>query len=129
MVAVDGTPRPRPGGGTLREQIRRIHEELGVPVMADVDDVASGVAARAAGADVIATTLAGYTGGPVPDGPDVGLVAALVARLDCPVVAEGRYRSADDVRAAVGAGAYAVVVGTAITNPTAITTRLARALS
>ncbi|WP_328609319.1 putative N-acetylmannosamine-6-phosphate 2-epimerase [Amycolatopsis sp. NBC_00345] len=129
MVAVDGTPRPRPGGGTLREQVRRIHEELGVPVMADVDDVASGLAARAAGADVIATTLAGYTGGPVPERPDVGLVAALVARLDCPVVAEGRYRSADDVRAAVDAGAYAVVVGAAITNPTAITSRLAQALS
>ncbi|MFE0022680.1 putative N-acetylmannosamine-6-phosphate 2-epimerase [Amycolatopsis sp. NPDC059021] len=129
MVAVDGTSRPRPGGGTLGEQIRRIHDELRVPVMADVDTVAAGVMAREAGADVVATTLAGYTGGPVPEGPDVDLVAALVARLDCPIVAEGRYRSAEDVRAAVDAGAYAVVVGTAITNPMAITTRLAKALS
>jgi putative N-acetylmannosamine-6-phosphate epimerase/N-acetylglucosamine kinase-like BadF-type ATPase len=127
MVAIDGTARP--GRDALVGLIRRIHDELGVPVMADVDDVASGVAAREAGADVIATTLAGYTGGPVPDGPDVDLVAALVRQLDCPVVAEGRYRSAEDVRAAVDAGAYAVVVGTAITNPMAITTRLAKALS
>ncbi|GAA3585773.1 hypothetical protein GCM10022222_83010 [Amycolatopsis ultiminotia] len=129
MVAIDGTTRPRPGGGTLAAQIRQIHRELGVPVMADVDNVAAGVAARAAGADVVATTLAGYTGGPVPEGPDIELVAALAGRLDCPVVAEGRYRSAEDVRAAVDAGAYAVVVGTAITNPMAITTRLAKALS
>ncbi|RJQ91248.1 putative N-acetylmannosamine-6-phosphate 2-epimerase [Amycolatopsis panacis] len=129
MVAIDGTARPRPGGESLGEQIRRIHEELGVPVMADVDNLTSGAAARAAGADVIATTLSGYTGGPVPDGPDVDLVSALVARLDCPVVAEGRYRSARDVRAAVDAGAYAVVVGTAITNPMAITTQLAKAMS
>ncbi|MBB4686817.1 N-acetylmannosamine-6-phosphate 2-epimerase [Amycolatopsis jiangsuensis] len=129
MVAIDGTARPRPGGGSLGDQIRRIHAELGVPVMADVDDLAAGTAARAAGADVVATTLSGYTGGPAPEGPDIGLVAELVTRLDCPVIAEGRYRSAEDVRAAVDAGAYAVVVGTAITNPMAITTRLAKALS
>lgn len=44
---------------------------------------------------------------------------ALVARVDCPFVAEGWYETA-----ALQASAYAVVVGTAITNPVAITARL-----
>lgn len=127
MVAVDGTARPRPDGSTLADQIARIHDELGVLVMADVDSAATGIAAREAGADVIASTLSGYTGGITPEEPDVALVGELSA-LGCPVIAEGRYRTAEDVRAAVEAGAYAVVVGTAITNPMDITTRLTKAL-
>jgi N-acylglucosamine-6-phosphate 2-epimerase len=97
--------------------------------MADVDDFAAGVAAREAGADLVATTLAGYTGGAVPEIPDLGLVAALADELDCPVVAEGRYWHPCQVRAALDAGAYAVVVGTAVTNPMAITERLVREAS
>lgn len=127
IVALDGTRRPRPDGGTLADQIAAIHDRYGVPVMADVDDFAAGVAARAAGADIVATTLSGYTGGPVPPGPDLDLVARLVAAVDCPVIAEGRLVTPQDARAALDAGAYAVVVGTAITNPAAITGRFAEA--
>lgn len=122
VVAIDGTLRPRPDGRPLRDHVAEIHA-LGVEVMADADSLAAGVAAREAGADLVATTLSGYTGGAVPAGPDVALVAHLAAALDCPVVAEGRYWTPADVRAGFDAGAYAVVVGTAITNPLAITRR------
>ena len=53
----------------------------------------------------------------MPDGPDVELVAALAAALDCPVIAEGRYATPDHVRAAFAAGAWAVCAGAAITDP------------
>ena len=128
LVAIDATLRPRPNGHSLASQIQWIHSELGVPVLADVDSVESAVAARDAGADAVATTLSGYTNGPVPPEPDVRLVADLVAKLDCEIVAEGRYRTASDVRAALDAGAHAVVVGTAITNPLAITRWLVEAM-
>lgn len=128
VVALDGTLRPRPNGHTLATQIEWIHTELGVPVLADVDSVESALVARDAGADAIATTLSGYTNGEVPPEPDIRLVADLAAKLDCEIVAEGRYRTADDVRAALDAGAHAVVVGTAITNPLAITRWLVEAM-
>ena len=128
LVALDGTLRPRPDGQPLDRQIRRIHDELGVPVLADVDSLDAGLAARDAGADLVATTLSGYTAGPTPTGPDVELVRRLAARLDCPVVAEGRIRTTEDVRAVCDAGAYAVVVGHAITDPTDITARLVSAI-
>lgn len=128
IVAVDATTRPRPDGGTLAAQIRHIHETWGVPVMADVDTLDAGLAARAAGADLVATTLAGYVGGTAPDEPDLHLVAALAERLDCPVVAEGRIRTETHVRLARAAGAHAVVVGTAITNPLELTKRFVRAM-
>ena len=41
-----------------------------------------------------------------------------------PVIAEGRYSTAQQVRAALAAGAWAVVVGTAITRPQVITRTL-----
>jgi N-acylglucosamine-6-phosphate 2-epimerase len=127
VVALDGTRRVRPDGTSLAAQIAAIHERYGVPVMADVDGFAAGVAARAAGADAVATTLSGYTGGAVPTGPDLDLVARLAAAVDCPVIAEGRLATPEDARAALDRGAYAVVVGTAITNPAAITRRFREA--
>jgi N-acylglucosamine-6-phosphate 2-epimerase len=124
VVAVDATDRARPDATSSAELIARIRAELGVPVMADVDDLASGLAAAEAGADLIASTLSGYTGGTASsdvDGPDLELVRNLAVRLACPVVAEGRYRTPADVSRAFEAGATAAVVGTAISNPTAIT--------
>ena len=55
-------------------------------------------------------------------------MAALAARLDCPVLAEGRYATPAAARAALEAGAWAVVVGTAISDPLALTRRFAAAL-
>jgi len=122
VVGLDATMRPRPE--PLPELIARIHDELGVPVLADVDSLTAGVEAAADLADYIATTLSGYTDGEVPDGPDADLVRSLAVELDRPIVAEGRYVTPADVSAAFDAGATAVVVGTAITNPTEITRRL-----
>jgi N-acylglucosamine-6-phosphate 2-epimerase len=129
LIALDATLRPRPDGQPLRRQIERIHDELGIPILADVDTLDAGLAARDAGADYVATTLSGYTGGGTPAGPDVDLVRRLVTAVDCPVVAEGRIRTPEDVRAVRDAGAHAVVVGSAITNPTDITAHLASALT
>jgi N-acylglucosamine-6-phosphate 2-epimerase len=126
VVAVDATLRTRDGGMTTRDFIAALARELDPPLLADVDSLEAGLAARAAGADAVATTLSGYTGdGPVPDKPDLELVERLARELDCPLLAEGRYSTPDDVRAAFDAGAFAVVVGTAITDPLALTLRFA----
>jgi N-acylglucosamine-6-phosphate 2-epimerase len=127
VLAVDVTARPRPGGLDAAGFLRALRAELELPVLADVDSVAAGVAAREAGAAAVATTLSGYTGGPVPEAPDAELVSRLAAMLDCPVLAEGRYATPDAVRAAFDAGAHAVVVGTAISDPLALTRRFAAA--
>lgn len=114
--------------GNPRELVAAIHTELGRPVMADVSTFAEGVAAWEAGVELVGTTLAGYTAEqlPTPDEPDLALVARL-AEAGVTVVAEGRYRSPAAVAAAFDQGAWAVVVGTAITDPVAITSRLAGA--
>ncbi|MCP2349357.1 N-acetylmannosamine-6-phosphate 2-epimerase [Nonomuraea roseoviolacea] len=124
MIAVDLTPET-PGPGL--KLIERIHA-LGVAVMGDVSTLGEGLDAWEAGADVVGTTLSGYTARqlPTPDEPDLDLVGALAAR-GVRVVAEGRYRTERQVRQAFTAGAWAVVVGGAITDPVSITRRLAAA--
>lgn len=128
ILAVDATLRPRPGDMPPDEFIAALTRELPQLVLADVDSLEAGAAAREAGAAAVATTLAGYTdASPAPAGPDLDLVARLAAKLDCPVLAEGRYASPEAVRAALEAGAFAVVVGAAITDPLALTRRFAAA--
>lgn len=121
VIALDATARERPGGESIEELIPRIHRELGRPVMADVSTVREGEHAAAVGADLVATTLSGYTVGTPPDDPDLELVRRLARSVSVPVVAEGRYRTPDQVREAFQSGAFAVVVGRAITDALAIT--------
>jgi N-acylglucosamine-6-phosphate 2-epimerase len=61
IIAIDATLRNRPDGETVATLIERIHAELGKPVMADVDTMDAAIAAEAAGADLVSTTLYGYT--------------------------------------------------------------------
>lgn len=130
IVAIDGTRRPRPDGLTLGETIRRLREATGRLVMADTGSVDDALAAEDAGADIVGTTLSGYTGErPVSDGPDLALVEILASRLAVPVFAEGRIHTPADAKAALDAGAYSVVVGTAITHPATITSWFVDALA
>jgi N-acylglucosamine-6-phosphate 2-epimerase len=128
ILAVDATLRRRPGGVVPGDFIMSLTRELPHPVLADVDSPEAGAVARDAGAAAVATTLSGYTDeGPPPLEPDLELVRSLAAELDCPVLAEGRYGSPDAVRGAFEAGAFAVVVGAAITDPLSLTRRFAAA--
>jgi len=116
VIALDATDRPRPE--PLAGLVDYIRNELQRHVFADVSTLDEGLRAADLGADYVATTLAGHTAATACQaGPDIGLVEALAARLSVPVIAEGRYATPADVRAALGAGAHAVVIGTAITNP------------
>ncbi|MFE0463542.1 N-acetylmannosamine-6-phosphate 2-epimerase [Kitasatospora sp. NPDC058965] len=121
IVALDATARPRPDGRPLAESIDAVHE-AGRLVMADVATEAEAVRAAELGADLVGTTLSGYTeDSPKTPGPDLALVERLARRLPVPVVAEGRIHTPDQAAAAIAAGAFAVVVGTAITHPTTLT--------
>jgi N-acylglucosamine-6-phosphate 2-epimerase len=126
-VALDATDRPRPGEVSLSDLVARIHDELGVPVLGDVDSLQSGIFALSAGVDALASTLSGYTGGQEQTGPDLALVKDLVGLQACPVIAEGRITTPEHVQLAFEYGAHAVVVGKAITDPSAITRRFVRA--
>jgi len=76
-----------------------------------------------AGVDIVSTTLAGYTGDrPKTDGPDLELLEQTVQAFPgVPVICEGRFPTPEPAAAAMKLGAFAVIVGTAITHPTSVT--------
>jgi len=129
IVAVQATQDRASTPDRLEEVIARLHGECRVLVMADVSTLQEGVDAADAGADLVATTMSGYTAHSLKmEGPDLDLVSALARRISIPIVAEGRIRTPEEAAGAIRAGAWAVVVGRAITMPEAITEGFARAI-
>jgi N-acylglucosamine-6-phosphate 2-epimerase len=129
VISIDATQRPRPEDLPLAEFIRQIKAETGCPVLADISTLEEAGLAAEAGADLVASTLSGYTPySPQIPGPDLQLVADMAGRIAKPCLAEGRYASPEQVVEAVRLGAYAVIVGGAITRPAEITARFVRAL-
>ncbi|WP_226832165.1 N-acetylmannosamine-6-phosphate 2-epimerase [Brachybacterium sp. FME24] len=125
ILALDGTTRPRPDGRTLAQTVEAVRQRFDGPLMADCDSVESALIAADLGIELIGTTLAGYTGArEKTDGPDLALLSELAGRLPASsvLVAEGRVHTLAQAAAARQTGAFAVVVGTAITHPTSITT-------
>ena len=117
IIAIDGTLRPRPNGENLSNLIRKIHQELGKLVMADVDTMASASAAVDAGADILGTTLYGYTADTSYfSPPGWSLLSEMLSKFDLPVICEGGVASPQMAVQALQLGAYAVVIGNAITG-------------
>lgn len=122
IIALDATLRPHPLGLDSAALIRQVKDATGRPVLADIATYAEGIAAWQAGADAVSTTLSGYTPeSPQQDAPDFDLLARLAADLPIPVIAEGRIATPDQAAHALDLGAFAVVVGSAITRPQWIT--------
>ena len=121
IIALDGTSRPR-GENNLKQIIKfiKINKKI---VMADISTLQEGITARLLGADIISTTLSGYTleSPDTLDEPDFELLKGLVESVDCPVILEGRIWQPSQVDKAFEIGAHSVVIGSAITRPQLIT--------
>lgn len=128
IVAFDGTSRPRPKE-SLQDIISYI-KDCNKLSMADISTLEEGVEVRKLGADIISTTLSGYTQNSSyeADEPDFDLLERLVKTLDCPVVLEGRVWEPAQVKKAFGLGAHSVVIGSAITRPQLIVKRFCSVL-
>lgn len=123
IIAFDGTKRPRPDC-TLKDIIEEI-KSSGRLAMADISTLEEGINAEELGADIISTTLAGYTeeSGPAGEFPDFELLENLVKTLQKPIILEGRIWNPDEVKKAFELGAHCVVIGSAITRPQLIVKR------
>lgn len=119
IVAIDATQRQRPDGSLPDEFIQQVKQNyLDVLLMADVSTFEEGVAAAQAGVDMVASTMSGYTDySPQRAGPDFTLIERLAQTLPIPVIAEGRVRTPEEAVECLRRGAWAVVVGSAITRP------------
>ncbi|VMO87170.1 N-acetylmannosamine-6-phosphate 2-epimerase [Streptococcus pneumoniae] len=119
ILALDCTNRSRPGYDNITDFIHDIKVKYpNQLLMADISTFEEGKVAAESGVDFVGTTLSGYTPySPKKDNPDFKLVERLVKELDVPVIAEGRISTPEQARKMLDLGAYAVVVGGAITRP------------
>lgn len=125
IIAVDATQSLKPGEVTTAQFIAMIRKKYPETlIMADISTYEEGLEAYHLGFDLISTTLSGYTHhSPPKEGPDFELIERLAKDVRVPVIAEGRIWTPEEAVKAFEKGAYAVVVGTAITRPLEITRR------
>ena len=129
IIALDATRRPHPESLGITSLIEKVHAVTGRPILADISTLDEALQAVDGGADAVSTTLSGYTPySPQLEDPDFDLIESLAGRLSVPILAEGRIMTPAQARRALELGAYAVVVGTAITRPWLITASFAKAM-
>ena len=130
IIALDCTNQKRGDGKTVSEFITEVREKYPEAIlMADISTYEEGVNAWKLGMDLVGTTMSGYTGyTQKTDGPDYELVRKLSETIDVPVIGEGRVHSPEQAVKMLETGAFAVVVGGAITRPLEIAQRFMKAV-
>ena len=126
IVYIDCTDTQRGDGLTAPEFLRLVREKYpNIIIMADCATLEEAKAAYEAGADLVGSTMNGYTAATAhcKGDPNYELVEQMVKALPCPVIAEGRVHTPEQAKKMLDIGAWAVVVGGAITRPLEIANR------
>ena len=122
IIAVDATKRERPDGKSLKEFFLEIREVYDGMIMADISSYDEAIEAENIGFDIVSTTLSGYTDYTLDRSrPDIELIKELKKVLKVPIIAEGNVDTPSLAATCLESGAWAVVVGGAITRPQLIT--------
>lgn len=130
VIALDCTFSRRGDGRTVNDFIREVRAKYPDQLlMADISTYEEGVNAWELGMDMVGTTMSGYTPqSPRLDGPDYELVRRLSSKISVPVIGEGKIHEPGQAVEMLKAGAYAIVVGGAITRPLEIAQRFMKAI-
>lgn len=125
IVALDCTFSKRLNDTSINTFIKEIKEKYpDIVLMADISTYEEGVNAYKCGVDLVGTTMNGYTEQSIDANiTNLELVSKLSKEISIPVIAEGRIHYPNQVREMLDAGAFAVVVGGAITRPLEIAKR------
>ena len=132
IVAIDATNRKNAYGKYAWELIKPIKEKYpNIVVMADLATIEEARIAAREGADILATTLSGYTADTKEKNKTADFQLVEDMRKEFPdkfILTEGKIWTREDAVKAYSCGANCVVVGTAITNPWMITNRFVKAV-
>ena len=131
IVSIDCTDTERGDGLTAPEFLKQVKAKYpNIIIMADCATLEEAKAAYEAGADLVGSTMNGYTPQTkhCKGEPNYELVKEMVAALPCPGIAEGRVHTPEQARKMLEIGAWAVVVGGAITRPLEIANRFMAAI-
>lgn len=125
IVALDCTFSKRVNDEPINIFIKNIKEKYpNIVLMADISTYEEGINAYKCGVDIIGTTMNGYTDQSIEANiSNLELVSRLAKEVPIPIIAEGKIHYPYQVKEMLDAGAFAVVVGGAITRPLEIAKR------
>lgn len=125
IVALDCTFSKRVNDEPIDTFIKNIKEKYpNIVLMADISTYEEGINAYKCGVDIIGTTMNGYTNQSIEANiSNLELVSRLAKEVPIPIIAEGKIHYPYQVKEMLDAGAFAVVVGGAITRPLEIAKR------
>lgn len=123
IIAVDGTNRQIQSQPAFRRIAQIVTSYPDTPILADVRNLEDALLALEAGADFVAPTLCRFDPNKqIGRQPDFELLCSLVKACGKEhVIMESKINTPEDAVASLYYGAYAVVVGNAITRPNIIT--------
>ena len=131
-IAIDCCFSKRGDGKDIRDFMKEVRDKYPEQIlMADISTFDEAKNAQDLGFDIVSTTMSGYskhTANKDKTVPDFELLEECVKNLDIPVVCEGRVHTPEQAVEALDRGAFAVVVGGAITRPLEIATRFIKAV-
>lgn len=129
VIALDCTFSKRLNDESINDFIKSIKEKYpDVILMADISTYEEGINAYKCGVDMVGTTMNGYTPQSIKENiNNLELVKKLTKEIDIPVIAEGKIHYPYQAKEMLDVGAYAVVVGGAITRPLEIAQRFINA--
>ena len=131
IIAIDATNRLHPNQETLDSFFSCVRKKYPEQLfMADCSTIEEGLHAAEIGFDFIGTTMSGYTAYTKgTELPNYDMMRTLAEQSGKPVIAEGGIWSGEELAEAMKTGAYAAVVGTAITRPREITKRFVKKMN
>lgn len=126
-IAIDCCFSKRGDDKDISDFMKEVREKYPSQVlMADISTFEEAKNAQDIGFDIVSTTMSGYskhTADKDKTKPDFELLEKCLKELTIPVVCEGRIHTPQRAKEALDLGAYAVVVGGAITRPLEIANR------
>ncbi len=128
IIAIDATKRERPDNISLEDFVKSIKSKYpNQLIMGDISSVEEAIYAQNIGIDIVGTTLCGYTEYTKGNDP-LSTLSEVLKNVTIPVIGEGNLDTPEKAKKAIEMGAFAVVVGGAITRPKQIAEKFVRAI-
>lgn len=128
IIAIDATKRERPDNISLENFVKSIKAKYpNQLIMGDISSIEEAIYAQNIGIDIVGTTLCGYTEYTKGNDP-LSTLSEVLKNVTIPVIGEGNLDTPEKAKKAIEMGAFAVVVGGAITRPKQIAEKFVRAI-
>lgn len=132
IIALDGTCSLSPDGRPAYELIAGVRRKYpDIPILADIATLDDCIKSVEAGADILSTTLRGYTRDTaqfLSEDIDTDFIKLIRGKTDRFIAAEGRIWTREQAVQCLKAGADTVIIGTAVNNPMLIAQRFIDAI-